>query len=52
MVGSAVGSIFDINEYGGSFKDAIQKVFGHTPGYANVGLVGTGCAVVGLLVYL
>ena len=33
----SVGVIFDINEYGGLFENAVQKVSGNTPGYANVG---------------
>lgn len=39
--------IFDIIEYTILFENAVQNGLGQTPDYANVGLVGTGCAVVG-----
>ena len=42
-----MGFIFDIIEHGTLFENAVQNGLGQTPGYANVGLVGTGCAVVG-----
>ena len=42
-----MGFIFDNIGYTGLFENAVQNGLGQTPGYANVGLVGTGCAVVG-----
>lgn len=46
-LGMDVVVIFDIIEYTRLFENAVQNGLGQTPSYANVGLVGTGCAVVG-----
>ena len=47
-----MGFIFDINEHGTLFENAVQNGLGQTPGYYGVGSGGTDRGVVGLLVYL
>ena len=43
----SVGVIFDINEHGTLFENAVQKVSGNTPGYNGVGSGWTNRGVVG-----